>query len=65
MKKSTTMLPLITAFTRQVRRRGIKAKLKKESFKWENFFGKQPLMYKMWLEPSDTSFHQNGKDLTL
>ena len=34
MKKNATMLYLITAFTRQ----GIKAKLKKESFKWENLF---------------------------
>ena len=43
----------------------MKAKLKKERFKWENLFGKQTLMYEVWLAPLDTSFHQNGKDFTL
>ena len=42
----------------------MKAKLKKESFKYENLYGKLPLMYEVWLELLDTSFCQNGKDLT-
>ncbi|XP_030964332.1 uncharacterized protein LOC115985531 [Quercus lobata] len=41
-----------------------KAKLKKESFKWENLFGKLPCMYEELLELLNISFLQNGKDHT-
>ena len=42
----------------------MKDKQKKESFKYENMYGKQPLMYEVWLELLDISFWQNGKDTT-
>ena len=42
----------------------MKAKLEKESFKWENLFGKLPHMYEELLELLDISSLQNGKDHT-
>ena len=59
------MLPLTTTFTRLVWRQGMEVKSKKGSFKWENLFGRQPLMYEVWPEQSNTNFRQNGKDLIL